>query len=96
MVFGSGAGRPDAASVERVQRWAREVLGGDGAAVLVTELRCREPGCPPVETVIAVLPAKGERVQWKIPRGIASVTLEDVRALPKHGPGAGEPGHSHG
>ncbi len=30
-------------------------LGLPDAAVTVSQLACREPGCPPVETVIAVL-----------------------------------------
>jgi len=39
-----------------VKGWVRAALLLDvDATVLVSELACTEPGCPPVETVIAVL-----------------------------------------
>ena len=47
---------------------------------MVTELACSEPGCPPVETVIALL-APGRQDQVKIHKGLADVTSADVEAL---------------
>jgi hypothetical protein len=39
-----------------VKRWVRELfMPSDEATVMVTELHCSEPGCPPLETVIATL-----------------------------------------
>ncbi|MFF4762954.1 hypothetical protein [Streptomyces sp. NPDC001292] len=39
----------------------RALLGlDDDTAVMVRELACTEPGCPPLETVVAVLPIEGE------------------------------------
>lgn len=33
-----------------VKRWVRELfIVSDDATVMVTELRCSEPGCPPLE-----------------------------------------------
>ncbi|MEM9039510.1 MAG: hypothetical protein AAGD33_06415 [Actinomycetota bacterium] len=49
------------------------------ATVLVTELACSEPGCPPIETVIAVLADTGN-VQYKIHKPVAEVDVDDVRA----------------
>jgi len=61
--------------------WVREALELDAATtVLVTELRCREPGCPPLETVIAVLGAAGTH-QHKLPKAMAEVTQEDIAAI---------------
>jgi hypothetical protein len=46
--------------------------------VLVSELHCAEPGCPPVETVVVVLDEDGHR-KWKIPLPPAEVTTHTLR-----------------
>ena len=44
----------------RIKDWTRAALGLDeGARVLVHELACSRPNCPPRETVILVVPADG-------------------------------------
>jgi hypothetical protein len=43
--------------------------------VMVTELRCSEPGCPPIETVIAIL-SKGANRQHKLHKRIEEVDEE--------------------
>ncbi|MBX3226982.1 MAG: hypothetical protein KIT84_41040 [Labilithrix sp.] len=48
------------------------------AVVMATELRCTEPGCPPLETVIAVMGDAGGRRQFKIHKAIEAVTYDDV------------------
>ncbi|MGW4070503.1 hypothetical protein [Nocardia grenadensis] len=53
----------------------------DDTAVVVRQLDCREPGCPPVETVIAVLPAGGPARRWTAHRPVAEITEDDVRDL---------------
>jgi len=74
------AGR--SARVRLIKDWARDVLQlAEDATVMVTELRCTEPGCPPLETVIAVLLGKGEQAQVKIHKPIEEVTCEDVRTV---------------
>lgn len=56
----------------------------------VAELRCAEPGCPPVETVVAVLGAPGGSPrQWKIHKPMSEVTRGDVERLADPGGGAG-------
>lgn len=72
----------DPAQIARIKTWATEVLGVDhDATILVTELRCTEPGCPPLETVIAVLRDGGAPEQHKIHRAIADVVEADVKRL---------------
>jgi hypothetical protein len=67
------------AKSKEVRGWVRELLAlPDEAQVLVTELTCSEPGCPPVETVIAILRGPGQNVQVKIPLGLADLTRDDV------------------
>jgi hypothetical protein len=69
----------DASAAARVKGWVAAALPpGDTRAILVTELACTEPGCPPVETVIALL-QEGEPERWKLHKPLASVTEADVR-----------------
>ena len=51
----------------------------DDVAVTVQQLTCREPGCPPVETVIAILANPARR--WTLHRPLADVTDELVAHL---------------
>jgi len=57
-----------------IKRWTAELLRlGDDAVVSVMETACADPGCPLVETVIAVFDASGTR-RWKLTRPRAAVT----------------------
>ena len=51
----------------------------DDVAVTVQQLTCREPGCPPVETVIAVLAAPARR--WTLHHPLTAITDEMVTRL---------------
>jgi hypothetical protein len=63
-----------------LKQLAREVLAlDDDAVVMVSELQCHEPGCPPVETVIAVL-GHAARHQYKCHKPLAEVTRADLEA----------------
>lgn len=77
-LFGS---RPkvDPERISKIKEWAMEVfrLPAD-ASVMVTELRCTEPGCPPLETVIAILDTPGKPRQFKIHKAIADLSFADV------------------
>lgn len=73
--------QPDRDAKGRIKVWASEALHlGEDDAVLVTELRCHEPGCPPLETVIAVMRPGQATVQAKIHRAAAELTLAEVQA----------------
>ncbi|GGZ01382.1 CobW family GTP-binding protein [Streptomyces poonensis] len=66
----------------------RALLGlDDDTAVMVRRLTCTEPGCPPVETVVAVLPMDGEPRRWTLHRPVEQITEDDLRAAllnPEH------------
>jgi hypothetical protein len=94
MLHLGGKRRADAAAVGRVRLWAEASLPADDAAiVLVTELACHEPGCPPVETVIAVLGGTSPRT-WKIPLAAADLTAADVAAALAREPDRAGHGHA--
>jgi hypothetical protein len=76
-----------AAHLDALRDAVRGALGLEpDTVVLVQELACSEPGCPPVETVVAVLdPAESRRV-WSLPLPRAEVAVETLRALVAHHP----------
>ena len=50
--FRKSAGQLQA--LDRIRDWTRARFGLDGdATLLVTEVACSQPGCPPLETVVA-------------------------------------------
>jgi hypothetical protein len=53
----------------------------DSASILVTELRCTEPGCPPLETVIAILQEGQATIQHKVHKAVQEITSADIRDL---------------
>lgn len=53
------------------------------ATVVVQELSCREPGCPPVETVLAVLRPGTPTRRTTVHRPLLNLTSRDIdEALP--------------
>jgi len=80
-LFAGAASKPDVAQVAKVKEWVRERFQlSEDAVVMVTELRCSEPGCPPLETVIAIL-SPGSTRQHKMHHGVAEITREDILAI---------------
>lgn len=73
-----------------VKGWVYATLDpSEESTVLVTELRCTEPGCPPLETVIAVL-SPGNRREVRVHAPLADITREQVEeALRRRPPTAG-------
>ena len=64
---GLGLPRRDVAAIKRVKAWAEAALAlPEGQSVFVTELRCSEEGCPPIETIIAIVGGAGGKRQGKI------------------------------
>ena len=79
-MFGSFAQSPlQTAALEQVETWVRERYSlAPGNAVLVTELACALPGCPPLETVIAFWTATAQRHQTKIFKPVQQVQPDDL------------------
>ena len=65
-----------------VKRWAAEAFQlTEDTTIMVTELRCTEPGCPPLETVIALLHPQAGTRQHKMHKALRDITRDDVLAL---------------
>jgi hypothetical protein len=68
-----------AQALERVRAWTRARFRLDEqATVLVTEVACGLPGCPPLETVIAFWTEGDTRHHWKVFKPVADVTEDDL------------------
>ena len=65
------------AALDRVRMWVRERFSLDGAAILVAEVACAVPGCPPIETVIAFW-QDGRRYHFKVFKPVAEVSGDDL------------------
>ncbi|ATU95168.1 nitrate reductase [Phyllobacterium zundukense] len=63
----------------QIKAWVRELCKLDDAVVVsITELACRDDGCPDIETVIGIM-RPGEKIETiRIHRAIAEVMREDV------------------
>jgi hypothetical protein len=66
------------AALDRVREWTRMRFGlGDDTTILVSQVSCRLPGCPPLETVVAFWTGD-KRHQFKLFKPVAAVTLDDL------------------
>lgn len=93
-------GAMSAAAVQ-VEEWADEIyeaLGKGEPSFSIAEVRCREPGCPPVEVIMTDLNVKGPKVGngvYKVFKEMAEVTRADVEEALK-GMASSEHGGGHG
>jgi hypothetical protein len=66
--------------LRELKETVRTLLGlDDDTAVMVRQLACTEPGCPPVETVVAVLPMDGAARRWTLHQPVDRITEDDLR-----------------
>jgi nitrate reductase molybdenum cofactor assembly chaperone NarJ/NarW len=69
------------AEQERVRTWAREHFNlGEDETIMVSELPCSDPGCPPVETHLVFWTQAG-RQQFKVFKPLAEVVPDDLLGL---------------
>lgn len=77
----------DLGKTEQVKGWALAALGAAPASatgmsadvtVMVAEIECKEPGCPPVETVVSFL-EKSNPQKVKVIKSLAEVEEADVQ-----------------
>jgi len=71
--------RVDAAALARLREWTRARFGlADDVTIMVNELACGLPGCPPRETVVVFWTAPDRRHHIKIFKPAAEVVPEDL------------------
>ena len=67
------------AAIGQARQVVKQLVKSDEISVLVTELACHQPGCSPVETVIALLDRSGSKT-WKIGRPVVELTEDEITA----------------
>jgi len=79
LTLGMGGARPDPADAARVRAWVERALGHpEDLTVSITQLRCREAGCPPIETCISLLYRHLPGVAVTIHRAVAELGEDEV------------------
>lgn len=74
--------RPDADAVRRVKALVAERFELPETTTLsVAELRCHEPDCPPVETVVTARDADGSALDWRIAKPVGEIVAGDIAQL---------------
>jgi nitrate reductase delta subunit len=65
------------AALDRVREGVRARFSLDEGAILVAEVACAVPGCPPIETVIAFW-SSGQRHHFKVFKPVGEVSEADL------------------
>ncbi len=66
-------------ALERVRAWTRARFGLPvDDVILVSELACALPGCPPLETIVAFWTETDKRHHFKIFKPVAEVVADDL------------------
>jgi nitrate reductase molybdenum cofactor assembly chaperone NarJ/NarW len=69
---------PDSAALERMRGWTRTRFGlGREETVMVSEIACTVPGCPPIETHVVFWTGAG-RHHFKVFKPLAEVSDGDL------------------
>ena len=82
MLFTKKPRRPNVDKIRQLKQILGEALDvGDTAIVTVNEITCLEEGCPPIETVVAVLQSNSLTLQNKIHKPINDVQADDLKEV---------------
>ena len=66
-------------ALDRVRAWTRERFKlAEAVPVIVAEIACGLPGCPPLETVVAFWTENDRRHQFKLFKPVAEVVYDDL------------------
>jgi nitrate reductase delta subunit len=67
------------AALDRVRAWTRERFTlAEALPVIVVEVACGLPGCPPLETVVAFWTEDDRRHQFKLFKPVVEVVCDDL------------------
>jgi len=79
-LFSQQASKADPAQIRQLKTWIYQLLEIDPEIpVSISQLRCTEPDCPPIETVIAVMTSPAQ--QYKIHKPIAEIEYTDISQM---------------
>ena len=82
MFLGSSKPKTDLKKVRKIKEALSDNLPiQKESTITVTELSCLEEGCPPVETVVALLKAGSDPLQHKIHKPAAELKAADLTEI---------------
>ena len=82
MFIGNSKPKTDLNKVRKIKEALGKTLSvQNNATITVTELTCLEEGCPPVETVVALLKAGSDPLKHKIHKPAAELKAADLTEI---------------
>lgn len=76
-LFSQPNAKAEAEKVRQIKLWVYELLKlNPDTSISIVQLRCTEPGCPPLETAIAVMTVPTKT--YKIHKSIAEIGFTDI------------------
>jgi hypothetical protein len=76
--------RPDLGAILRAKELIAEHHNlSESTTLTVAELKCHEPGCPPIETVFTAHHRDGSKSDWRISKAVKDITVDDIKILKK-------------
>ena len=79
-LFSQSRPKPNLAALQQIKTWVYDLLKLDpDIGISVSQLQCKEPDCPPIETVITILSQPAQ--QYKIHKALDDIELDDLIRL---------------
>ncbi|MEM1242678.1 MAG: hypothetical protein AAGI45_22840 [Cyanobacteria bacterium P01_H01_bin.26] len=79
-LFSQSRSKPNLATLQQIKTWVYDLLKLDlEIGISVSQLQCKEPGCPPIETVITILSQPAQT--YKIHKALDDVDRDDLIRL---------------
>lgn len=79
-LFSQNKPKADPKHIQQIKSWVYRILEVDaGVPISISQLACHEPGCPPLETVIAVMTQPIQ--QYKIHKAVNEIDEVDICEL---------------
>ena len=79
-LFSQSRPKSNLAALQQIKTWVYDLLKLDpDIAISVSQLQCKEPGCPPIETVINILSQPAQ--QYKIHKALDDIEQVDLIRL---------------
>ena len=79
-LFSQSQRKPDLAAIQKIKAQVYDLLKLDSEiGISVSQLQCKEPDCPPVETVITILSHPAQ--QYKVHKALVDLEEKDLIAL---------------
>ena len=79
-LFSQSRPKPNPAASQQIKTWAYDLLKlAPDIGISVSQLQCKEPDCPPIETVIVILSQPVQ--QYKIHKALDDIEQADLIRL---------------